>query len=54
MEVPCCFGLVKAIEDAVAVSGKHIPVQKIKISIRGEIQPEEDAETVHRHHMHRA
>ena len=51
MEVPCCFGLVKAAEDAVAASGKNIPLKKIKISIRGEIQPEEYAETTYRHHM---
>jgi NAD-dependent dihydropyrimidine dehydrogenase PreA subunit len=41
MEVPCCFGLVKATEDAMAASGKKIPLKKIKISIRGEIKPEE-------------
>jgi len=52
MEVPCCFGLVKAAEDAMAASGKHIPLMKIKIGIRGEIQPEERAETAHRHHAH--
>jgi NAD-dependent dihydropyrimidine dehydrogenase PreA subunit len=42
MEVPCCFGLVKATEDAIAASGKKIPLKKIKISIRGEIKPEEE------------
>ena len=52
MEVPCCFGLVKAADDAIAASGKHIPFKKIKIGIRGEIQPEECAEMAHRHHMH--
>ncbi len=52
MEVPCCFGLVKATEDAMAASGKHIPVKKVKISIRGEIQPEEDAGMVYRHRIH--
>ena len=51
MEVPCCFGLVKAAEDAIAASGKNIPLKKIKIGIRGEIQPEEHAEMMtHRHH----
>ncbi len=52
MEVPCCFGLVKAAEDAIAASGKNIPLKKIKIGIRGEIQPEERAEMTHRHHAH--
>ena len=42
MEVPCCFGLVKATEDAIAASGEKIPLKKIKISIRGEIKPEEE------------
>src|SRR4030067_2920685 len=40
MEVPCCFGLVKATEDAIEASGKHIPLKKVKIGIRGEIKPE--------------
>jgi Pyruvate/2-oxoacid:ferredoxin oxidoreductase delta subunit len=41
MEVPCCFGLVKVTEDAIAASGKNIPFKKIKIGIRGDIKPEE-------------
>jgi Fe-S-cluster-containing hydrogenase component 2 len=44
MEVPCCFGLVKATEDALAASGKKIPLKKIKIGIRGEIKNEEPKE----------
>ncbi len=42
MEVPCCFGLVKATEDAITASGKKIPFKKVKIGIRGEIKPEEE------------
>jgi Pyruvate/2-oxoacid:ferredoxin oxidoreductase delta subunit len=42
MEVPCCFGLVKATEDAIGASGKKIPLQKVKIGIRGEIKSEEE------------
>ncbi len=45
MEVPCCFGLVKATEDAIAASGKKIPFKKVKIGIRGEIKPEESEGT---------
>jgi Pyruvate/2-oxoacid:ferredoxin oxidoreductase delta subunit len=41
MEVPCCFGLVKVTEDAIAASGKNIPLKKVKIGIRGDIKPEE-------------
>jgi len=42
MEVPCCFGLVAAVEDALEVSGKNIPLKKVKIGIRGEVKPEEE------------
>ena len=42
MEVPCCFGLVMAIEDALKASGKGIPLKKVKIGIRGEVKPEEE------------
>jgi Pyruvate/2-oxoacid:ferredoxin oxidoreductase delta subunit len=40
MEVPCCFGLVKATEEAIKASGKNIPLEKVRIGTRGEIQPE--------------
>lgn len=36
MEVPCCFGMVKLVRDAVSSSGKEIPVDEVMISIRGE------------------
>lgn len=45
MEVPCCFGLVKATEDAIAASGKKIPLKKIKIGIRGDMKPEVEERT---------
>jgi Pyruvate/2-oxoacid:ferredoxin oxidoreductase delta subunit len=48
MEVPCCFGLVKATEDAIAASGKNIPLKKVKIGIRGDIKPEEEIRTFDR------
>jgi Pyruvate/2-oxoacid:ferredoxin oxidoreductase delta subunit len=48
MEVPCCFGLVKATEDALTESGKRIPLKKVKIGIRGDIKPEEQAGTTQR------
>ncbi len=50
MEVPCCFGLVKAVEEAIEASGKNIHLEKIKISIRGEIQPEENMKVQTRHY----
>jgi ferredoxin len=42
MEVPCCFGLVKATEDAIKASGKKIPLKKVKVGIRGDIKNEEE------------
>jgi len=50
MEVPCCFGLVKATEEAIAASGKNIPLKKVKIGIRGQIQPEEQTREFHHPH----
>src|SRR4030043_1678205 len=51
MEVPCCFGLVKATEDAIAASGKNIPLKKVRIGIRGDIKPGEQAGTNKRPRM---
>ena len=48
MEVPCCFGLVKATEDAIAASGKNIPLKKVKIGIRGDIKTAEEVRTFNR------
>lgn len=36
MEVPCCFGLLPVIEEAIRASGKHIPFKDTTISIKGE------------------
>ena len=36
MEVPCCFGLLPIIQEAIAGSGKKIPFHDITITIRGE------------------
>jgi ferredoxin len=36
MEVPCCGGLVRLVDEAVKESGKNIPVKKTKIGIRGQ------------------
>lgn len=38
MEVPCCYGLVAIIRQALADSGKEIPFQEITLKISGEIK----------------
>jgi Fe-S-cluster-containing hydrogenase component 2 len=38
MEVPCCAGLVSLAQQAVAASGKDIPVETITIGIRGDLK----------------
>lgn len=35
MEVPCCFGLVQLVRDAVNVSGKSVPFEDVVIGING-------------------
>ncbi|MFW6161291.1 MAG: ATP-binding protein [Planctomycetota bacterium] len=37
MEVPCCFGLVHVVEQALADADREIPTTAAKISIQGEI-----------------
>lgn len=37
MEVPCCFGLVRLVADAVRASGRPVPVKVTKVSLGGEI-----------------
>lgn len=39
MEVPCCFGLVHAVQEAIAAAGKGIPFNHVIIGIRGEKNP---------------
>jgi ferredoxin len=36
MEVPCCFGMVKLVEDAIKASGKTIPFAETTITVKGE------------------
>jgi len=47
MEVPCCFGLVRAVEEALKASGKDIPLKKVKIGVRGDIKPENEEKIFH-------
>jgi ferredoxin len=36
MEVPCCFGMISVIQEAIVQSGKKVPFKEVTISIRGE------------------
>jgi NAD-dependent dihydropyrimidine dehydrogenase PreA subunit len=38
MEVPCCFGLQRIVEEAIQRSGKVLPIRQTVITIRGEKQ----------------
>ncbi|UCC69792.1 MAG: 4Fe-4S binding protein [Armatimonadota bacterium] len=38
MEVPCCRGLVRIVEQALAQSGKDLPFEVVTIGVRGEKQ----------------
>ena len=35
MEVPCCFGLKRVVQEAMELSGKHVPLRQETISIKG-------------------
>lgn len=37
MEVPCCFGIVHLVHEALKESGKGIPLKLLKVGIRGDI-----------------
>ncbi|MCP4650879.1 MAG: 4Fe-4S dicluster domain-containing protein [PVC group bacterium] len=37
MEVPCCFGLMALVEEALKLSGKNIILKEYNISLKGEI-----------------
>lgn len=40
MEVPCCFGLEKMVEEAVKRSGKKIPLRTTVVGIKGDVLSE--------------
>lgn len=42
MEVPCCSGIVRMTQMALAESGRDIPFHKIKITISGEAEVEDE------------
>lgn len=36
MEVPCCFGLVEIVKEALEISGKKVPFKEVTIGIKGD------------------
>lgn len=38
MEVPCCFGIVQMAKQAIALSGKEIPLKEVAVGIRGDLK----------------
>lgn len=44
MEVPCCAGLLHVVHKALEASGKAIPVDTVKVSVRGQELPQEGGE----------
>lgn len=38
MEVPCCFGLVNLVKEAIRKSGKNLPLEIVNIGIKGNIK----------------
>jgi len=38
MEVPCCFGLVQMVKQAIAQSGNNIPFKDVTVGVRGDLK----------------
>ena len=38
MEVPCCFGLIQIVNEALRLSGKKIPLKEVTIGIKGDVK----------------
>lgn len=38
MEVPCCYGIVTAAQQAIEASGKDVSFEAVKIGVRGDLQ----------------
>jgi hypothetical protein len=43
MEVPCCYGIVHAAQQAIKDSGKDVAFEMVKIGVRGDLQERETA-----------
>lgn len=38
MEVPCCYGIVHAAQQAIKDSGKDVPLREVQIGVRGDLK----------------
>ncbi|MBC7104384.1 MAG: 4Fe-4S binding protein [Firmicutes bacterium] len=38
MEVPCCYGLVYLVKEALAAAGRDLPVERVVIGVKGEVK----------------
>jgi Na+-translocating ferredoxin:NAD+ oxidoreductase RNF subunit RnfB len=45
MEVPCCMGMVRLAEAAIGASGKNLPLETVKLGIRGDMLSETPCRT---------
>jgi hypothetical protein len=41
MEVPCCSGLLRLAQEAVASASRRIPIKHVQIGVRGDVLWEE-------------
>jgi NAD-dependent dihydropyrimidine dehydrogenase PreA subunit len=41
MEVPCCGGLLRLAQEAVARSGRKVPIKRIVVGVRGDVMSED-------------
>ena len=44
MEVPCCFGLVQIVSQAVEAARTNVPVRDVVVTVDGQIQIETPVE----------
>lgn len=49
MEVPCCFGLVSLVKEAVSSSRKNIPIKLAKLGLRGTIEGTSESPVAQEH-----
>jgi Pyruvate/2-oxoacid:ferredoxin oxidoreductase delta subunit len=51
MEVPCCFGFINLAREAINQARKHIPLEQVVVSVKGEILDKKQITLSPRQHM---